>query len=108
LPTVDAKCIAFWSRLTLKKPFLCFLQPSGQILQPTAKSGLKNNREIKKYDSGFGTQTFWVQTLNLSHYELGRPVKRKELAALSDYVSSNLLKTEVSMKGDISGSIKSQ
>jgi hypothetical protein len=39
---------------------------------------------------------------------LGRPVKRKELAALSDYVISNLLKTEVSMKGDISGSIKSQ
>jgi hypothetical protein len=39
LQAVDATCIAFWSRLTLKKPFLGFLRPSGQVLQPMAKSG---------------------------------------------------------------------
>ncbi|MFM8913430.1 MAG: FAD-dependent oxidoreductase [Flammeovirgaceae bacterium] len=63
---------------------------------------LKHHRAVTKYDSGFGTQTFWVNTLHLSHYELGRPIKRIELAALLDYVITNLLNIQVSMKGEIS------
>jgi hypothetical protein len=65
---------------------------------------LKNNREIKKYDSGFGTQIFWVQTLNLSHYELVRPIKRIELAVLFDYTLANMLRVEINIKGEITNS----
>jgi hypothetical protein len=43
--------MAFWSRLTLKKPLLGFLQPSGQILQPIAKSGFNEARN-KSFSRG--------------------------------------------------------
>jgi hypothetical protein len=49
----------------------------------------------------FDTERFWTETMALSNFNASRPIKRIELAKVLDYMLTNFLNFEVTLKGEV-------